>query len=167
MRAKLVAVALVLAAGSASAVALGQNGETINPTSQRLAQAGYAALDKGQATAAIDQFETALAVDPRNRLAYIGMARGYEKLSLPGKAVKFYREALLLEPNDLDALEGQGNALVERGAVTRAQANLARIRQLCKGECSQAQRLSAVIAKGPPKTQTAAAAPAETVAPKK
>ncbi|MDB5719968.1 MAG: tetratricopeptide repeat protein, partial [Alphaproteobacteria bacterium] len=65
-------------------------------------------------------------------------------------AVKFYSEALKLEPNDVNALSGQGEALVQRGAVEKAKQNLTKIRTLCHGACPQATTLAALIAKGPP-----------------
>jgi Flp pilus assembly protein TadD len=78
---------------------------------------------------------------------------------LPGKAIKFYFEALQLEPNDLNALAGQGEALVQRGAVERARRNLDRIKTLCHNACPQATTLAAVIAKGPPPEVLAAQRP--------
>ena len=130
--------------------------DQLKPVSVQLAGAGQAALAAGQPQVAIDNFEAALAVDPRNVAAFSGIARAYEGLGLHGKAVKYYREALALNPSDLTALEGQGRALVARGATARAQINLARIKALCKADCSAAARLEGVIAKG---TQTASAAP--------
>lgn len=156
MRSKLVLAGLLMAAVSVSGVALGQSdSQAIKPASTRLSQAGNALLGQGKPAAAIDQYETALAVDPRNSAAFIGMARASQALGLPGKAVKYYREALSLDPNDLTALEEQGKALVERGATARANVNLVRLRELCQSDCVQAQRLAAVIAKGPPRPQTA------------
>ena len=40
--------------------------------------------------------------------------------------------------------------MVQKGAVERAKANLARIKALCKVDCAPATQLAAVIAKGPP-----------------
>ncbi|WP_164157877.1 tetratricopeptide repeat protein [Sandarakinorhabdus rubra] len=130
--------------------------DQLKPVSVQFAQAGQAALAAGKPQDAIDSFEAALASDPRNVAAFSGIAQAYEKLGLPGKAVKYYREALALNPSDIGALEGQGRALVARGATARAQINLARIKALCKADCSAAARLEGVIAKG---TQTASAAP--------
>lgn len=153
MRSKLVIFGL---AASLSAAALAAQGDdAIKPASVRLAEQGQAALARGQASAAYDDFETAAAIDPKNRAAFIGMARASQALGLPGKAVKFYREALQLEPNDLAALEGQGEALIQRGAKARAQANLDRIRQLCKTDCAPATKLAALIAKAPAATAVA------------
>jgi hypothetical protein len=57
---------------------------------------------------------------------------------------------LAIEPNDLVALAGQGEAMVQRGAVDRARANLERIKKLCASGCAPSVQLSAAIAKGPP-----------------
>src|SRR3546814_4826686 len=84
------------------------------------------------------------------RRAYILLGKVAQAQELPGKAIGLYGQALALEPNDLAALEAQGGAMVQRGAVKRAEANLERIRTLCKRACAEAQGLTAVIAKGPP-----------------
>jgi tetratricopeptide (TPR) repeat protein len=130
----------------------------IAPQSMERLKLGESLLSAGKPQEATDQFEAALAADPRNRRAYIGLARAAEAEGLPGKAVRFYREALEIEPNDLAALELQGMALVERGAKARAESNLERLKKLCDGACPQADRLAAAIARGPKVTtaQTAA-----------
>jgi tetratricopeptide (TPR) repeat protein len=124
--------------------------DQVDPRSQALAQQGQALTGQGRYEEATDLLESALAVDPRNRQAYIALGRAAQGEKLPGKAIKFYLEALKLEPNDLAALQGQGEALVQRGAVERAKRNLDRIKTLCKGACPQATTLAAAIAKGPP-----------------
>jgi tetratricopeptide (TPR) repeat protein len=141
-----------------AAPARGLPDSQIAPLSLQMLKAGDAQLAAGNANAATDSFEAALAADPRNRRAYIGMARAAEAQGLPGKAVRFYREALEIDPNDLSALELQGIAFVERGAKARAEDNLVRVRKLCEADCPQADRLAAAIARGPkaPAAQTAA-----------
>ena len=100
-----------------------------------------------------------MTVDPRNRQAFIVLAEVAEARGLSGKAIRFYREALTLEPNDQVALKGQGEALVAKGAMARAKENLAKLRTLCKSDCASANALAAVIAKGPPPVATAQAVP--------
>jgi Tfp pilus assembly protein PilF len=141
-----------------AAPARGLPDSQIAPLSLQMLKAGESALALGKTQAAADSFEAALAADPRNRRAYIGLARAAEAEGLPGKAVRFYREALEIEPNDVAAIEAQGVALVERGATARAEMNLERLKKLCTGPCPQADRLAAAIAKGPtrPAGQTAA-----------
>jgi hypothetical protein len=87
------------------------------------------------------------------------------KQLLPGKAIRLYFEALAIEPNDPVALAGQGEAMVEKGAVERAKLNLAKIRVLCKTGCEPATLLAAAIAKGPP--DSVVTAQATTVVPPK
>ena len=142
--------AAIMLATMASAGFSQKPDDQVDARSAALSQQAAALTAQGHYAEATDLLETALAVDPRNRAAYIGLARAAEGLKLPGKAIKFYFEALKLEPNDLNALAGQGEALVQRGAVERAKQNLARIRTLCRNNCPQAQQLAAAIAKGPP-----------------
>ena len=103
--------------------------------------------------------ETALAVDPRNRGAFVDIARVAEKQHLFGKAIRMTNKALLLEPNDPDAIAVQGEAMVEMGATARAQANLQKLQTICGAKgCPQVAQLSAAITRGP--TVASAKAPA-------
>lgn len=124
------------------------------PMSQTQLSIGENLMAKGELNAAIDHFEAALVADPRNRRAYVGLARVAEAQGLPGKAVRFYREALELEPNDLDILELQGKALLMRGARASATANLERLKKLCAAPCPQSDRLAATLNE-PPKVASA------------
>ena len=90
--------------------------------------------------------ETSLAVDPRNRGAFVDIARVAEKQHLFGKAIRMTNKALLLEPNDPDAIAVQGEAMVEMGATARAQANLQKLQTMCGAKgCPQIAQLSAAI----------------------
>lgn len=159
------AAALLLLSLSTSLMAQRPDAQ-IDPRSLALLQEGRAAQAAGNLEGANDALESALAVDPRNRQAFILLAEIARVRSLPGKAIRLYREALTLEPNDLSALRGQGEAMVAKGAIEKAKANLAKIRTICgAGACNDAAVLAAAIAKGPPVTTTAqtepvAAAPA-------
>lgn len=156
MRTSSVALAAALAIVSVSTSLRGQKPEeAIDPRSMQLLEQGRALRSAGNLDGAADLLETAVAVDPRNRGAFVALAEVAEARDLPGKAIRLYREALDLEPNDVAALRGQGEALVAKGAVTRARENLARIRALCKTNCGDATALAAVIAKGPPVTTAA------------
>jgi len=125
--------------------------DQIDARSLALLEKGKAARAAGNLQGATDLIETALVVDPRNRGAFVTLADIARAQNLPGKAIRLYREVLLLEPNDLAALKGQGEALVQKGAVEKAKENLARIRKLCgAGICGEGTALAAVIARGPP-----------------
>lgn len=167
---RLLPVVLVLGLGLAtmSTSVSGQRADDqIAPLSLAYQTRGEALTASGQYPAAIDALETALVVDPRNRGAYRSLARVAHAQGLYGKAIKLYGEVLAIEPNDLAALAGQGEAMVQRGAVDRARANLERIRKLCASGCAPATQLAASIAKGPPPAVvTAEVKPAAPAAPK-
>ena len=66
------------------------------------------------------------------------------------------REALRLDPNDIAALAGQGEAMIQRGAVEKARRNLVRIEALCTSTCTEAGRLLAAIDKAQAEAHEAA-----------
>lgn len=151
MRFSPIAIALSLTLASVSSNVLSQQpDERINPRSLALLAQGEVRLKSGNLEGANDALETALAIDPRNRAAFIMLGRVAQAQDLPGKAIRMYGKALQLEPNDVVALSGQGQAMVQKGAVERARANLTRVEALCKTACPAATALSAAIAKGPP-----------------
>lgn len=164
MRYTPVTCALALGFICVSSVVNGQKADgQIDPQSMQLVAEGTALAAQGNFSGATDIMESALVRDPRNRAAYIGLAKVAQKQELNGKAIRMYREALKIEPNDLDALAGQGEALVAKGAVEKAKENLARIQKLCLSRCQEQVQLAASIEKGPPHTVlTAKNAPAET-----
>ncbi|MGQ0558213.1 MAG: hypothetical protein ACT4OE_01295 [Sphingosinicella sp.] len=133
--------------------------DQIDPRSVELVTEAQRLSATGHHDQAMDLLETALAVDPRNRPAYIALGREAQLQRMPGKAIRFYAQALRLEPNDLNALRGQGEAFVQRGAIDRARVNLVRLRSLCGQACPQAQQLSVVIERGPPPELLAAQRP--------
>jgi Tfp pilus assembly protein PilF len=165
MRLTPIAISAGIVLATMASAGFGQRADDrIDARSVALTQQGMALVGQGRWLEATDLFESALAVDARNRQAYIGLAKAAQGEKLPGKAVKFYYEALQLEPNDVNALAGQGEALVQRGAVERAKRNLDRIKTLCHSTCPQVTTLAAAIAKGPPPEVLAAQKP-DTVAP--
>ena len=151
MRFSPTALALAAMLACVSSSSLGQKrDDQVNPRSQALVRQGEALRAAGNLSGAEDMLETALAIDPRNRAAYVALGRTAAAQNLPGKAVRFYRDALALDPNDTAALAGQGEAMVQKGAVERAKVNLTRINQLCKAACLPSTQLAAAIQKGPP-----------------
>lgn len=157
MRFSSIAAAAALTFASVSTSLHGQRpDDQIDPRSMQILAQGRTAQAAGNLTGATDLFETALAVDPRNRAAYVALGQVSAARGLVGKAIRFYREALALDPNDISALAGQGDALVAKGAVLRAKDNLAKIRKICRTNCREAIALAATIAKGPPATELAA-----------
>ena len=140
-----------LAAAALASPVLGQRADDqIQPKSLELQRQAKALTAAGKLEEAEDTLETALAVDPRNRWAFVDMARVAEKQHLYGKAIRMTNKALLLEPNDPDAIAVQGEAMVEMGATARAQTNLQKLQQICGAKgCPQVAQLSAAISRGP------------------
>jgi len=156
---RLLPITLSLALAAATMASAGQSqraDDQIDPRSTALVQEAQTQSAAGRHNEAIDLLETALAVDPGNRGAYIALARVAQAQRLPGKALRLYADALRLEPNDVEALGGQGEAYVQRGAVDRARSNLERVRRLCSAACPAADRLAAAITRGPPAEALAA-----------
>jgi Tfp pilus assembly protein PilF len=134
----------------AAPVATQRPDDQIAPKSVELQRDARELMSAGKLEQAEDVLETALAVDPRNRSAFVDMARVAEKQHLFGKAIRMTSKALQMEPNDADAIAVQGEAMVELGAVPRAQANLQKLQQICGGKaCPQVAELSAAITRGP------------------
>ncbi|WP_310468792.1 hypothetical protein [Sphingomonas sp.] len=123
--------------------------DQINPASQSLLRQGLAHYSAGRFTEADDALESALAVDPRNRAAFVALARVAQKQKLFGQAIRFTNKALALEPADVDAIAVQGEAMVELGALPRAKANLAKLQKLCPSGCTQLASLTTAISRGP------------------
>ena len=144
-------VLVSIAALALAAPVSGQRADDqILPKSIELQRQGQALMGAGKFEQAEDVLETSLAVDPRNRWAFVDLARVAEKQRLFGKAVRMANKALQLEPNDPDAIAVQGEAMVELGATARAQANLQKLQQICGAKgCPQIAQLSAAISRGP------------------
>ena len=133
----------------AAPVASQRADDQISPKSVELQRQAKEQIAAGKLETAEDLLETALAVDPRNRGAFVDIARVAEKQHLFGKAIRMTNKALLLEPNDPDAIAVQGEAMVEMGATARAQENLQKLQTICRGGCPQVAQLAAAITRGP------------------
>jgi len=143
-------LALGAAATFVASPVIGQRPDNqILPNSVELQQQAETQLVAGKLAEAAALLETSVAVDPRNRSAFVDLARVAKKQKLFGKAIRLTNEALQLEPNDLDAIEVQGEAMVELGAIPRAKENLAKLQKLCSNTCRQVAELSTAISRGP------------------
>jgi tetratricopeptide (TPR) repeat protein len=143
MRFSPAAIALSLTLAMISSASIGSRADDdIDAQSLAFLQSGKDAAKAGDLENAIGWYETALAVDPRNRGAYIAMAEAVKAQGLDGKAIRFYREALEIEPNDQLALAGQTEAMIAKGAIEPARKNIARLKMLCRGDCGVVDRLA-------------------------
>ena len=158
------ALALSLAAAISASVSHGAAPESDYAAARSLMVEGRAALSEGDADAATDAFEAALAVDPGYVAAYLALADAARVEGLQGKAIHYSRAALERDPNHLSALSGEGGAMVEKGAVEKARRNLAKLEGLCGKGCTESQTLALKIAAGPtPRVLSAEAVVSEPV----
>ncbi len=142
---------------------IGQRADNqILPRSIELQRQAAAQLTAGKLIESAELLETSLAVDPRNRSAFVDLARVAQKQRLFGKAIRLTTRALELEPNDLDAIQVQGQAMVELGALPRARENLVKLQRICTSGCKQADVLSTAISRGPTVAQARTPAAAKT-----
>lgn len=140
------AVSLAVLLAISSSISHGQKPSPVDARSLQWSEMGVAAYAAGNLNGAMDAYETSLALDPGNRVAYVGLAQIAQAQDLPGKAIRYYDEALSFDPKDVNALQQQGIAMLERGAVESARNNLARIKQNCRSECAAADKLATAIA---------------------
>ena len=148
MRFSRAAIALSVSLALMSSAGIGKKADyQIDPLSLSLVTQGDALAKANSLGEAVDHYQTALAVDPRNRAAYIAMARVVRGQGLTGKAIRYYKEALELDPNDLTALAEQGDVMVAKGALEAARGNLARLKILCRTDCGTVDALAANIVK--------------------
>lgn len=153
------ALSLVLAVQAS----MGYAQEQVDPRAEALVAEGQASLAMGQTQDAIDAFEAALAVDPGYTQVYIELANAARADGLQGKAIHYYRAAQERDPTNLAAITGEGEALVEKGALAAARENLDRLTDLCGETCVETVQLSAAIDRGPPVMTAEAVDPAEGV----
>ena len=158
MRYTSAALALALLASLTASTSYGAPPAPLDPRAAALVQQGRTALVAGNVDDAVTEFEAALAIQPGHPAIYLNLAEASRKQGMQGKALHYYRQALKLDPTNQYAIAGEGEALVEKGAVEKAKLNLARLVQLCgNANCTPAQTLTAAIARGPaPQVVTAA-----------
>ena len=156
------AIALSLVVAVTASVGMGAEREP-DPRSAALVAQGKSQLAGGQVDAAIDSFEAALAIDPAHTAIYVELAEAARRQGLQGKAIHYYRETLERDPKNFAAISGEGEALVEKGAVEKARRNLAQLESMCGDDCAETRQLAAALARGTPVLTAEAVRPAPVV----
>lgn len=144
------AIALSILVGVSSSVTYSAaQSDELSPRAAQLVTQGHAALAAGNIDAATDAYEAALVVQPGNPVILVNMAEAARRQGMQGKALHYYREALEGDPRNLVAIAGEGAALAEKGAVSKAERNLARLRAMCGNNCAATRQLAAALASEP------------------
>ena len=81
---------------------------------------GSLTLEQGDIRAAQRSYEAAIQADPRNVDAHIGLARTHLAAQRNDDAVRCFRQALVLAPNDMRAIAGIADALERSGNASAA-----------------------------------------------
>ena len=144
------AAALSLCLAMTASISIASGPGSPDPRAAALIAQGNASLAAGEAQAATDAFEAALAVDPAYTPIFIDLAQAARQQGLQGKAIRYYREALSRDPGNFAAISGEGAALVEKGAMEKARRNLAKLQSLCGDQCPETVALQSSIARGVP-----------------
>lgn len=93
------------------------------------------ALTQGNSDDAQLMFERALVANPANVEALIGLGNTYEAKGQTGKGLRYYRQALELEPNDQKALAAQSIAFLKQNLYDRAELNRDKLARICAAGC--------------------------------
>ena len=150
------ALALSLLAGVTSSVSWSAPVQPLDPRAVVLEQQGRAALVAGNPDQATDAFEAALAVQPGHPTIVLDLAEAARRQGMQGKALRYYRDVLDLDPQNIAALSGEGAALAEKGALEKARRNLARLEGICGSNCAATRTVADAIARGPAQRVVAA-----------
>ncbi|WP_439813736.1 tetratricopeptide repeat protein [Zavarzinia sp. CC-PAN008] len=128
--------------------------------SQALVTEGQKALDAQKLDDAMKAFERAVVAQPDNAQGYSWLGLVHERKGEKEAASKYYRIALEIDPDERNALQLQGQALLDAGELEKAQANLDRLARVCQ-TCEQQQALATAVARykaNPPAKPAASAA---------
>ncbi len=90
-------------------------------------------------------YERALVADPANIDALIGLGKTHEASGKVGRGLKYYRQALAIDPNAFPALEAQAVAFLKRDMVDRAEANREKLARLCVAGCEALENVDVAI----------------------
>lgn len=150
---------ILLASALALSASSGMSQKTAAPaTNSRAAPwvaKGAQALASGNLTVARDAYETALLLSPQDTDIFLQLGKIARAQKLPGKAIRFYGRVLDLDETNQAALQGEGLAMMDKGATESARETLAKLRAICKSSCAAAEPLAAAIAAGAPKVAAA------------
>ncbi len=95
-------------------------------------EAAYAALQAGNAEAAMDLYMDVLIEEPDNQFALFGLASTLQRMGWLGEARATYEELLAIDPNNRGALTNM-MALIAQEAPDQALANLQRLYEINPG----------------------------------
>ncbi len=144
--------AVILLAGAAwtlpapVAMAAGSIDNTASSADRRDFERGRKAIESGDWKAAAARLERAARDAPDDADVFNLLAYSYRHLGRLDEAFETYRKALALDPEHRGAHEYIGEAYLMVGDPGAAERHLARLKEICRGPCEEADELAEAIA---------------------
>jgi len=118
-----------------------------------------AAEDKGQIAEALLLIQSAIVAHPADPQNYIALGDLYSRTGHPYAAIKYYDDALFIDPADKTALKGMALADLAVGNSAGASKNLDLLERTCGPHCPETLAVRAALAKsGKPEADAAVGA---------
>ncbi len=143
-RATLIGVALALSLRGAGAVQ-SDDGDDQALVADADYAGGLAALKAGDATSALQRFQSALKRFPDAANLHNELGYSHRKLGQFDKAFVHYKRALAIDPRHRGAHEYIGEAYLQVGDVPSAEKHLAALRSICLLPCDELKELQTAI----------------------
>ncbi|MBK8175614.1 MAG: tetratricopeptide repeat protein [Rhodospirillales bacterium] len=148
--AAVLALAAVAAASPSGGASAAGSDETQRSAPARPANpdyaAGKAAIDAGDYTKAITLMSKVAAAEPQNADAMNYLGYSYRQLGDYPASLAWYQKALAVNPDHRGANEYLGELYLQMGDVAKADAQLAKLDDLCLFGCEEYDDLKAAIA---------------------
>ncbi len=104
------------------------------------------AIDAGNYQDAIPIWEDVVETDPENANAYNLLGFAFRNIGDYGKSETYYDQALTIDPKHKGANEYLGELYLKLGQLEKAEAQLARLDDICISGCEEYDDLKAAIA---------------------
>lgn len=122
-------------------------GGSYDDAANRLIEIGRDNLRQEEYVEALEMFESALVANPGSVDALIALGDAYHAIRRGDRSLRYYRQALRIEPNNRMALKAEALALIADDDLAGAEENLDRLRRIC-GEvgCSEIAQIERALA---------------------
>ncbi|MBU1940830.1 MAG: tetratricopeptide repeat protein, partial [Candidatus Thermoplasmatota archaeon] len=91
-----------------------------NDTASDLLKVGYEKIAKNDLEAAIENFNEAISIDPKNPQAYAGLGNVYARKGDTEAAIENFNKAISIDPKNSQAYAGLGNVYARKGDIEAA-----------------------------------------------
>lgn len=151
MKGSLVAVRTVVAAalfavGAAAPAIAADTDSTPIVQENRDYAAGRRAVERKNWPEAVERFRKAVVAEPDNADAHNMLGYALRWSGQMDQALASYERALQLDPRHRGALQYSGIAYIRAGRTDRAEANLAKLKDLCGVNCAEYRELAKALA---------------------